>query len=277
MLQKSLAPTFGFVLFCVSVILAPQPITAMPGLNSPAAGNVIGNIASGEVIETMNASGYTYMLISENGKQSWVAIPETKVEKGSVVNYQEGMVMANFVSKSLNKTFETIIFSAGLATGQPGQATASPHQKGDDSFAAALQAEGSANKAVPVTAVGQEMSGGSAGAIVPFEELAVDKAAADNGYSVEEIFTKAEDLNGKKIQIKGKVVKFSPLIMGKNWVHLQDGTGNPMQNSHDLVVTTNDTVEVNAIVTLEGILSANKDFGAGYKYAAIVEEAVLVK
>ena len=65
--------------------------------------------------------------------------------------------------------------------------------------------------------------------------------------------------------------------MGKNWIHLQDGTGDPMHNSHDLVVTSAENVEVGNIVTLEGTLAAEKDFGAGYKYDAIIEDAVVIK
>lgn len=273
MFKKLLDPIAGFICFCFLTIAMVQAAWSMPGAKSPASVRSF----SGEVTETMNASGYTYMLITNGDKQTWVAIPETTIEKGSVVSYLEGMVMENFVSKTLNKTFPTIVFSAGLAQ----QEAQSPHKpaaknSAEDSFAAALQAEG-AMKPGPVTQVGQEMSGGSTAAIVPFEELSVPKSIASNGYSVEEIFNKAKDLSGKKVQVKAKVVKFSPMIMGTNWVHVQDGTGNPMHNSHDLVITTNDTVEVGTVVILEGTVSANKDFGAGYKYAAIVEQAALVK
>ena len=65
--------------------------------------------------------------------------------------------------------------------------------------------------------------------------------------------------------------------MGRNWIHLQDGTGDPMSNTHDLVVTTTETVENGKTITIEGVLAANKDFGAGYKYVAIVEDAKTVK
>ena len=124
--------------------------------------------------------------------------------------------------------------------------------------------------------IGLLYSGGSTGAVAPLQEgVAVPKA--DNGYTIEEIFTKAGELDGKKVRLQGKVVKFSPNIMGTNWVHLQDGTGNPMQNTHDLVVTTGETVEVNSVVILEGTLAKDKDFGAGYKYAAIVEKAAVIK
>ena len=75
--------------------------------------------------------------------------------------------------------------------------------------------------------------------------------------------------------MKGKVVKFSPSIMGRNWIHLQDGTGDPMKNSHDLVVTSEATVETGQVVVAEGTLAAEKDFGAGYKYDAIIEQATV--
>ena len=122
-----------------------------------------------------------------------------------------------------------------------------------------------------------ETSGGSLGAIAPLEDISIEKSPAANGYTIEQIFTDAKELAGKKVQVHGKVVKFNPMIMGKNWIHLQDGTGNPMQNSHDLVVTSSETAEVGSIITVEGVLAANKDFGAGYKYTAIVEDAAIIK
>jgi hypothetical protein len=120
-------------------------------------------------------------------------------------------------------------------------------------------------------------SGGSTGAVVPATEVKVEKAPGDNSYTVEELFTQAEKLSGQKVRLRGKVVKFNANIMGKNWVHLQDGSGNPMTNTHDLVITTGETVAMDDIVIFEGILTANKDFGAGYNYAALVEEAQIIK
>ena len=113
--------------------------------------------------------------------------------------------------------------------------------------------------------------------MAPFSEIKVEKAAGENAYTISEIFEQIEALNGKTVRIQGKVVKFSPMIMGRNWIHLQDGTGDPIKNSHDLVVTTSEQIKVDDIITIEGVLAANKDFGAGYKYGAIVEEAKTVK
>lgn len=227
--------------------------------------------ASGTVIETMNASGYTYMLVENGAGKTWVAIPATTVAEGDKVDYYLGMVMEKFTSKTLNRSFDNLVFSPGMV-GQKDGVVQQPAQ--DDSFAAALNAEKST---VPAPTPVMEKSAGSAGAIAPLEEISIPKATATNGYTVGEIFAGATDLADQKVQVHGKVVKFSPMIMGKNWIHLQDGSGDPMQNSHDLVVTSGETVEVGSIVTVEGILAADKDFGAGYKYAAIIEEAVIVK
>ena len=65
--------------------------------------------------------------------------------------------------------------------------------------------------------------------------------------------------------------------MGRNWLHLQDGTGDPMNNTHDLVVTTATEIGSPDVVTIEGVLSANKDFGAGYTYTVIVENASVLQ
>ncbi len=234
---------------------------------------------TGTIVETMDASGYTYMLVESGTEKKWVAIPATAVTKGATVSYYDGMVMNNFTSKTLNRTFDAIVFSPGLVgqdtdtTQQSAESAPSDSPAPGDSFSAAVKAEQTTGAPQPT----MEMSGGSAGAIVPLEEVAIAKSTAANGYTVEEIYTKGKELAGKKVQVHGKVVKFNPMIMGKNWIHLQDGTGDPMQNSHDLVVTSNETVAVDSVITIEGTLAAEKDFGAGYKYAVIVEDAAIIK
>ena len=98
-------------------------------------------------------------------------------------------------------------------------------------------------------------------------------AAKDDVVKVEEVFAKKDALNGKKITVKGEVVKFNSSIMGKNWVHIKDGSGKPGTN--DLTATTNDTANVGDKVVVTGTLAVGKDFGAGYKYEAIMEEATI--
>lgn len=266
MFRKLFVSTLAAI-FSVLPLIQPHATMAMPKATAPSGGAT----ATGTIVETMNASGYTYMLVSDGATETWVAVPETSVKKGTTVSYYEGMVMNNFSSKTLNRTFESVVFSSGLADEKKAEQQDRPIS--DDSFSAAVMAERS--QALPKTPM--SASSGSAGAIVPLKEISIEKADAANGYTVGEIFEKAKELSGKKVQVHAKVVKFNPMIMGKNWIHLQDGTGDPMQNSHDLVVTTGETVEINAIITIEGILTAEKDFGAGYKYAAIVEDATINK
>ncbi|MCK5517652.1 MAG: DNA-binding protein, partial [Desulfobulbaceae bacterium] len=254
-------PTVIISFFFLFIIAAISPVDA-----GAAAGNT-----TGTVVETINSAGYTYLLIDSGADKTWVAIPETKIAKGATVTYKSGMVMKNFSSTTLNRTFESIIFSPGLE----GEKSTQFHAKAtDDSFAAAVKSE-SSKTAVPAPPM--EASGGSLGAITPFKEITVTKSSAVNGYTVEEIFAQSKKLNGQKISLHGVVTKVSANIMGRNWIHLQDGTGNPMKNTHDIVATTSELPELNSKITVEGILAAEKDFGAGYKYAAIIEQATIIK
>lgn len=99
----------------------------------------------------------------------------------------------------------------------------------------------------------------------------IKKAAG--GYTVADIYARKASLNGKKVKIRGKVVKYNGNIMSRNWLHIQDGTGKP--GSNDLTITTINKAEVGKVVLVEGKLSADKDFGANYKYSVIVEGATV--
>ena len=140
-----------------------------------------------------------------------------------------------------------------------------------------MQKEGGGAPTASAPAASGETAPGSGKAVVPFVELKIAKASGENGCTVADVFSKAASLNGKKVKIKGQVVKVSPQIMGKNWLHIQDGTGDPLKNTHDLVVTTMGKAEKGDIVTVEGVLAADKDFGAGYKYAVIVEDVAITR
>ena len=70
---------------------------------------------SGKVIETMDSGGYTYAQIENKGKKTWVAVPKTKIVKGKNISFVPGMEMQNFESKTLNRTFDRIIFSGGVS------------------------------------------------------------------------------------------------------------------------------------------------------------------
>jgi hypothetical protein len=103
------------------------------------------------------------------------------------------------------------------------------------------------------------------------------KTSSENDLkTVEECFNEAQKLDKRKVRVQGKVVKFTASILNRNWLHLQDGSGDQENNTHDLVVTTLEQVKNGTTVVVEGILSREKDFGAGYRYAAIIEDAKIL-
>jgi len=206
----------------------------------PSAAVPMHTVVAKDVIQT---SGYTYLLLTEGAKEYWAAVTRFEAVKGKTYYYKEGMEMTNFKSKELNRVFESIQFIMELSD-QPLQEKKAP----------VLTTKGKQN-------------------LEKVDGIKVEPVSG--GVKLSEIFANPGNYSGKKVKITGQVVKFSPEIMGKNWVHLQDGT--EANGSYDLTITTMDAVEVGKIVTFEGVLAVGKDFGYGYKYDVIVEESKLVK
>jgi hypothetical protein len=97
-------------------------------------------------------------------------------------------------------------------------------------------------------------------------------AKAEGGKTVAEVFAAKDQLAGQPVVVRGKVVKRNPDIMGKNWLHVRDGSG--AEGTNDLTVTTAGAVpNVGDTVVVKGVLALNKDFGMGYQYDVIVEDA----
>ena len=208
------------------------------------------NFLEGTVLETMNTSGYTYLKLDTGSEKVWVALPETNVKKGDKVKLIPNMELKDFKSKTLNRVFDRIIFATGMAQARH----MAPHSQ---------------EMASPM---GMGMSGGSKALCLP-EGLHIEKAGGENGYTIGEIYEKRALLNGKTVSINGYVTKVLTGIMGKNWIHLQDGTGSAQGKTGDLVVTTSDLPNPGDIVHVTGKLSSDRDFGAGYRYDVIIEDA----
>jgi hypothetical protein len=103
----------------------------------------------------------------------------------------------------------------------------------------------------------------------------VPRASGPNARTVAEIVTRCDELKDQPVLVRGKVVKYLPEIMGLNWVHLRDGTGSAVDNSNDLVVTTTNETRVGDTVTVRGIVRTDIDFGSGYAYKVLIDEATL--
>lgn len=81
---------------------------------------------TGKVVETMNSGGYTYVNLEKDGKTTWLAIPSTKVEVGQDLKVWSGMEMGKFTSRTLNRTFDNITFSSGIATDDAARKNGNP-------------------------------------------------------------------------------------------------------------------------------------------------------
>jgi hypothetical protein len=209
---------------------------------------------SGTVVETMSSGGYTYAKLDDGGKQVWAAGPETPLAVGAKIGKVSGMLMAGFRSTTLNRTFDQIYFVSSFDV--TGGAPANPHGAG-----VAGGAMPNPHGAGPVASTG------------PGEKPSEKIEPTAGGKTVADIFASKDALAGKPVVVRGKVVKVNNGIMGRNWVHLQDGTG--AAGSNDLMVTTSATVARGDVVVVRGNVVTNKDFGAGYSYAVLVEDATI--
>ena len=195
--------------------------------------------------EVLQAQQYTYVFADNGDSTYWLAIPSAQIEVGKTYYHAPGMLMIDFESKDLGRTFDRVWFMGGLSE-EP----------------IAVQAE----------AAPQEMpqQGNTTGAKIKTEAAAVSVKPAADGITIAELFANTAKYAGKKVVIRGQVIKVNNEIMDKNWIHIQDGTAH--EGNYDLVVTTNELHEAGAVVTFEGVVAVDKDFGAGYVYAVIVEE-----
>ena len=234
-----------------AIVAAPTQPTAGGMAATPA---VAGQGLTGKVLERLDASPYCYLRIQTARGEVWAAVPQAKVEKGTEVTVVNPMLMNNFESKTLNRTFPEVFFGTlGSADG-----AAAPSAPMAPAAASAPVAPGT--PVATAVAVGK-----------------VAKATGAEARTVAETWAQKGALKEKTVTIRGQVVRYNPGVMGKNWLHLQDGSGDAAKGTHDITVTSQDTVTKGDVVTIKGTVHLDKDFGAGYTYALIVEEAKIVK
>jgi hypothetical protein len=224
----------------------------------------------GKVTTTMDSGGYTYVELEENGKKLWAAGPVTKVAVGDTVEISGAMPMQDFTSKTLKKTFALIYFTGSInKVDSAGLAVAGGAAAGTAGTGRGLP-EGHVQ--IPIKDIPVQAAAVKAGSV----------AKADGGFTVAACYAQKKTLNGKTVKVRGRVVKFMAEIMGKNWLHIQDGTGSPLgaadaagEGTNDLTVTTAQTAAVGDLVLITGTFAAGKDFGSGYAYSVIVENATV--
>ena len=196
-------------------------------------------VVAREIIQT---SKYTYVRVDSDGRDYWIATNRMEVQKGGTYFWSIGSEMNDFTSNELNQTFESIFFVQDFTD-------------------------------KPITGSSQLLPGPATGRQQPPEHKGIEIPKAENGLSISELYALKENYTGKIVRIRGEVIKFSSNIMGRNWAHIQDGTRDG--EHYDLTVTTKAFINVGDVVIFEGMVSVNKDFGAGYLYPVILEDAVV--
>lgn len=195
------------------------------------------------VKEVIQASSYTYFKVDENSNERWVAVSKTVANTGDVYYYDKALEMNDFHSKDLDRTFDKIYFISKIS------------KTPMSDFNSAGMPAHSGKVKTPQKG-----------------ELTIDKN--EDELTIAQIYSNSSDYAQKEVEIRGMVVKVNEAVMGKNWIHIQDGTKSG--NSYDLTITTLDLPSVNDEVVFKGTVSVDRDFGSGYYYDVIVEDAKLL-
>lgn len=198
------------------------------------------------VQEVLPATRYSYLKVTEAGNEFWIAVRKQEITKGATYFYRNGLLKTNFESKEYNRIFDRIYLVSNLVPEQHGGNTSSPPS--DRTDAATIQKE-----------------------MIPTH---TEKDIQHKGsITIAQLVENPEEYKGKSVQLSGTCVKINPNIMNRNWIHLKDGS----RDDFDLVVTSNTFVPEGAKVTLKGVVNLNRDFGAGYTYDLIVENATVIE
>ena len=196
------------------------------------------------VNEVINAGSYTYLNVSEKRKKIWLAVPGMQATKGDKISYSGGLEMINFFSKELNRTFPSVLFLESVNTEPiPGESSGMKNN----------------------THVGE----------VKTEKIDISIAPGEGCISLAKLLETKAGYSGKTVRVVGKITKYNPDILGKNWVHIQDGS--EFNGAFDLTITTDSQLAVGDTVTFEGKITLKKDFGYGYLYDVIMEDGKLIR
>ncbi|MGK9477715.1 GW dipeptide domain-containing protein [Melioribacter sp. OK-6-Me] len=187
-----------------------------------------------KVEDVIQVKNYTYLNVDEKGNKYWIAVPKAEFNKGEVIYFNNYMEMKNFKSTELNKVFDSLFF-VDYVEKQLGTGTLTTPQK------------------------------------PKIDKLEIKVEPLPGGITIAELYAKSDAYKNKVVKIRGKVIKVNSGIMGKNWVHIQDGTSK--DGNYDLTITTNENVNPGEVLTFEGKITLDKDFGYGYSYKVLMEEA----
>lgn len=238
---------------------APQAAAPQAGAQGAPSASI-----KGTIVERLDAEPYSYLKLKTDAGEVWAAVPKSDKGVGAEVVVGGAMPMNDFESKTLKRKFELVYFGTLVDPNAPAMPAG---------MAPGAMGGGAAGEA-PVNMAAQHAAAAAGPSDVG--NVKVPKASGADARTIAEVFAQRAALKEKGVTIRGKVVKFNEGIMGRNWLHIRDGSGSAGKDN-DLTVTTNDRAAVGDVVVVKGKVQVDKDFGAGYSYPVIVEEAKLGK
>ncbi len=192
------------------------------------------------VKEVLPAGGYTYLRVKEGDKEEWLAVVKVKVTPGQTLTFDDFGMMTDWTSKELNRTFKEVLLVAKLKLKPGSESIVDDSQKNKSDKESANKNDLKIKHVKDVTSIAK---------------LLEDK----------------KSYSGKTVKVKGKVTKYSSNILGSNWIHIEDGTS--FSGKNDLTITIDKEVKVGDLITAEGKISLDKDFGSGYFFDVIMQDA----
>ena len=243
----------GFMfLLAVGACNQPQVLEAEQGDSSPAQGakQIFETGASGEsqshsvrLLDTLSGSRYSYLKVIEEGKEFWLATLQAEYQIGKDYRFQKGLYKTDYYSTEFDRSFEEIYLVSDLRP-----AFSNAQEMALDRM---FQPEGEAKS-----------KDGEVQELLP----------KDGSISIKELIQNADNYVGKSVQLTARVIKINANIMDRHWLHLQDGSF----DSFDMVATSQTAVPNGHVITLKAVLNRNVDFGAGYSYDLILENAEVI-
>jgi len=235
------------LLACVSFGLLSAGIMATANATqntTPDKPELAQNKIYGKVTDIIDSAGYTYAEVDTGKTKVWAATTTTTLKKGDMISFSTSMPMKNYQSKTLQRSFPVVYFVEKFNT---------------DSESAESEAP---VKASPHELITSHKTGRSI----------KDFGKVEGGNTIAELYADKDRLSGQSIRVRGQVTKVTNNVMGKNWLHIIDGS-----THDDLTITSSNTASIDDIIVIEGILSLDKDFSYGYVYPLIVEDVTIVK
>jgi len=194
------------------------------------------------VDSVLQTTSYTYLLVNENSKQKWLAIPKKEAAINETYYYTGGMEMRDFKSQELKRTFTSVYFLEGVISPE--------------------ELEG------VKTDLGNTSQVKKSNASIKIEPI-------ENGITIGELFSNKKKYEGKIVKIKGQVTKYNSAILKRNWIHLKDGSAN--STGFDFTATSTMEAKEGDIIVVEGKIILDKDFGSGYFFSVLMEDCKISK